>query len=408
MKTDRHPLRVYLDSSDFSVMSDLGRCGDEHASTLRQLRRWVADSTIICLFSGTHLSEMAPVDANFADAAERRANILVDLCGRNALISLDVLFTGELQFALGSRDALPVAYSSSGEWYPEGVAEVSPVGAVQLTANVKEVIRELLTNRSDRRRAERKFLKKGMPREQLQVSAVANARTGSLDEILEKYPMRPADARILSRYAVGDASPAEATAAFLESLRDPRWMMKWFYTHHQKLSPFIQWVRKPAVAMLASLSEMAAHAAEVRSNDARSGMTLADTLLSPSKWGHFQDELLVRVASRLAAEFSDQGSDSLTTDLIDSKCPGLSVCIRSLHSAWWTSTSKTPRQAKLSDFPDALHAMYAPYVDVFRADSFMAPYIDKCSKKFGTQVVPKLSALLPAIQMTIEARQNAA
>ena len=58
-------------------------------------------------------------------------------------------------------------------------------------------------------------------------------------------------------------------------------------------------------------------------------------------------------------------SDKLSAASIDHSCPGLACGIRSLHSAWWTVTSATPRRPQLSDFPDALHAMYAPYVDVF-------------------------------------------
>ena len=45
---------------------------------------------------------------------------------------------------------------------------------------------------------------------------------------------------------------------------------------------------------------------------------------------------------------------------------------------------------------DAMHAAYAPYVNVFRADRYMAPHIDKQVKQFGTRVVNKLEDV-PAV-----------
>ena len=100
-------------------------------------------------------------------------------------------------------------------------------------------------------------------------------------------------------------------------------------------------------------------------------------------------------------ELLEVNVDTLSPQLIDGSCPGLSVCIRALHSAWGTAISKTPRQAKLSDFPDAIHAMYAPYMDVFRADSFMSAHIAKHVASKMTRVVPKLIQRPDAIRTAL-------
>jgi len=213
--------------------------------------------------------------------------------------------------------------------------------------------------------------------------------------------MRPQDARVLARYAVGDVDAAEAQKAFLESLRDPRWMMAWFRNNHGKLTPFIEWTRKPAASMIASLDEMIKHAALLRAGDALNGTAVADDLLSSTRWKSWQDELLVSIASRMSEILVSKNLPSLQAAAIDKACPGLSVGVRSLQSAWWSVTSAKPRRPKLSDFPDALHAIYAPYVDIFRADSFMAPHIRIQVRRFGTVVVPKLAELLPAIDTAL-------
>lgn len=395
------PLHVYLDSSDFSVLSNPRGISDELGAVLRQLRGWVRDGNIVCCFSGTHLSEMAPLDAAYAGAAKCRAGLLVELCGKNALISQDRLFAAELRHAIGLSASLPEVHSPDGIWYPDGIAGMSPVGQIEVVSSIQNTIHELGANRAARRKANQKGFKRGLPRPTFQAAVVANARTCALDEVLALYPMRPQDARVLSRYAVGDATAEEATNAFEESLRDPSWMMQWFEKHHAQLNPFIDWIRAPSASMLNGLNEMARLSAVVRQHDIELGTRTAETLFSSSKWRARQDDLLHSIAVSMSKKFITQDAAELTVPAIDRDCPGLSVGIRSLHASWWTTTGQRPRQTRLSDFPDALHAMYAPYVDVFRADSFMAPFIAEPARKFGTTVVSKLTSLPSAIQSAL-------
>ena len=65
----------------------------------------------------------------------------------------------------------------------------------------------------------------------------------SLEEMLRSYPMRPADAETLARYAFGHASKEQAEVALLNGLRDPSCMMRWFAEHHDTLSPLSRWIR---------------------------------------------------------------------------------------------------------------------------------------------------------------------
>ena len=181
--------------------------------------------------------------------------------------------------------------------------------------------------------------------------------------------------------------------------------MRWFEDHHAALTPFIEWSRSPAISISASLSEMADHVASLRHQDALLGTNLTDEIISAKKWKQLQDSLLKRVAIRCCDKYIGAGSSSLLPRTLDDTCPGLSVAIRSFHSASWTLTNEKPRKPKLSDFPDALHAVYAPYVDIFRADSFMAPYIAKHANKYGTTTVAKLVDLPKTISARLSARK---
>jgi hypothetical protein len=398
------PVRVYLDSSDFSVLSNPKGCTEELSGVLAQLKQWVSENRIVCCFSGTHLCEMAPLDVAYSDAAESRASLLVDLCGHNALISQDRLFASELKNTLKLVAQLPVAHSPVGNWYPGGIEFVLPINKLEIAAEIQDVIEGSGMNRTERRAAKRKALKGGKPRPTMHAAILTNARSGSLDEILEKYPMRPEDARVLSRYVVGDASAQDATIAFEASLRDPRWMMQWLGKNGALLNQFTTWIRGPAASMQIHLNDMVQKSASVRRCDADFGTTFADSLFSSSEWLALQDKLLHGIAVRMSKELLSHDASELSVSSIDKDCPGLSVGIRSLHSAWWTTTSQRPRWPKLSDFPDGLHAMYAPYVDIFRADAFMAPHIAKVCDRFGTKVVSKLTQLPSAIQAFLSNR----
>jgi hypothetical protein len=399
-------VRVYLDSSDYSDLSKTHGLSDEQSSVLAQLRNWVREGRIACYYSGTHLHEMAPVKAQYADAANLRADLLSELCGRNALISMDRVFAGELQYCLGVADSLPVVHTGDGDWYPEGFSVMSPVTQLGRVAGIENTIQEVAGNRKQRRMATQKALKNGRPRPSFQAAAIANARNGALEEILDVFPMRLQDARVLSRYVVGDASAEDATRAYEASLRDPNWMMQWFEKHHDGLSPFIEWVRSPAAMLQRSLDNLARLSAAVRQDDLDYGTRNADALFSSKSWKSSQDGLVQSTATAIAQKLQNDDGVELKVEAIDRLCPGFSVCIRSLHSSWRTVTGLTPRPTKLSDFPDALHAVYAPYVDIFRADSFMADHISKHAERFGTTVVSKLVLLPDAISKALAAAEG--
>lgn len=393
----RARVRVYLDSSDYSTLSNPG-LSDHLATCCTRLFELSNAGLLRMYFSSAHISEMSPLEAQFVDAAVRRANLLGSLCGRNALLSLDQLLAGELRFAHGLASVLPDAQALNGDWFPGGVASISPVAKIDVSETVGEVISEAAPNRKTRRQAERRFLKNGQIRAAFRSSLLTNARIASLDDILSSYPIRPQDARVLARFAVGDATEEEAQHAFVESLRDPAWMMMWYRDHHAKLTPFVEWTRSPGRVLHAATEEMASHVAMLRRDENSHRVASSGTLPSAEGWRHSQDELLVHLAERLTRALLGLELPALSVERIDAACPGLSVGVRSLHSALWTSTLATPRKSKPSDLPDALHAMYAPYVDVFRADTFMAPYIDTYARRFGTLVVSKLSDLLPQVE----------
>ncbi len=391
-------LLVYLDNSDYSNLSKLSASPHRFDDVLNRLTNLKSEQVIYC-FSGTMLSEISPLRPAFSDAANRRAEALVGLCGRNALISIDRLIAAEIQALICEATSPPSVHSPTGDWFPSNIEALSPVKQLELVAELQSSLRSMAPNRKARRYAESKSIKREQVSSAMRKLLVSGAREGTLDEILSRYPMRPDDARVLARFVVGDATAAEANAAFLETLRDPRWMMSWFERNHSELNSFTAGVRKPAESLANTLRELVEKLRAIREGSLRTDAARRTSEFDAKQWENWHDTFLVGLCKRLARDAHESELLSITPALIDERCPGLSVGVRSLLSAWRSSlTAMTPRAPKNSDFPDAVHAMYAPYVQIFRADAFMAPHIQKLTKRFGTAVVSKLEELPSTIQ----------
>ena len=390
------PLRVYLDYSDFSTLANANRTAEQD-NIRRQLTMWAEEGLVQFVFSGAHLIEMAPLDACYTPAAVARADLLVSLCHRNAVISFDRLILAELNCLQDPELPAPKVISTSAEWYPEVGNLVSPVQWVDAMKEVDVTSKEIGLNRQQRRQLKRKFFKNGQPTKATRRFLQFNEQSADYKELIEQYPMRLQDAKVLGQYTVGKATAAQANEAFLESLRDPRWMMQWFANHYAKLSTFSQWLRAPAEKLLAAVTDIAEAARRIHELGSIIGPSHKPYLTS-EYWERQQDEILCSIARRLLEVHSPGAHFDVIAGDIDERCPGLSTFFRTAHSAVRDVTGRTPRQPKASDFADGVHAMYAPYVDVFRADSYMANHVRICVQRHGTMVVPKLSQLVPVIK----------
>lgn len=391
------PIVVYLDSSDFSVMSD-PRQAPAHEETRTRCAEWAECGSVQFVFSGIHLMEMSPTDAAFAPAATARADLMVDLCRRNALISIDRLIGAELDRIKSPNAPTPVAISPDAQWYPAWGDMVSPVQWADASKEVYLNAKEHGMNRQQRRLLKRALFKEGRPTK-LASQILADGETPfDTTELLERYPMREQDAQVLVRYVLGQGTAEEANEAFYESLRDPSWMMRWFAQHHSQLSPFVAWLRDSAHGLLAPVEGLFEFVKRMQGLPDLAESNYPPDLLTTDGWARFQDETLLNVTRRFMKVLRPDIAVQFTAEEIDRRCPAISSFVRSLHSAIRDVTSKTPRRPKASDFADGLHAMYAPYVDIFRADAYMAGHMKRLIAPHGTIIVPKLDQLVAAIE----------
>lgn len=387
-------ITVYLDSSDYSRLSD-PRTRSRTDAVRIKLLELAGRPDVAFVFSATHISEMAPLESQYTDSATARAEILVALCQRNALISFDKLIKAEVN-RLNDRTSDPITpVTLDGTWFPDIGQIVSPV---QWVDSFHQQTREMGLNRKTRRFLKSRTLKRGKPRRE----AIENMGRLDVGSLLELYPMRKEDAEILGLYVVGKASSEEADHAFLESLRDPSWMMRWFRDHHDKLGPVGEWVRGPSRKMSTTLHELSELGTKAFNLQDTTGPS-SRNLFSSSGWMDFQDSMVSTIANRILLDTFPRAAPCVDAEMADKFCPGIATAIRVTHSSLRNSIGENARKPTQSDFVDAIHAMYAPYVTFFRSDRYMAPIISMHTEKYGTEVVSKLEELPERIEFALAA-----
>lgn len=401
------PLRVYLDSADYSSLSDPRRATAVSAEIVERFVALRDARQVEFWFSGLHISEMAPLEDKSVEAAIARGQLLAKLCRKNALVSFDQLIELELR-AVSQGDTQPSnVFAPDGTWFPDIGPVFEPISRMNVAAMVDELIREQGGNRSARRAAMRSFSSEGALREQFLAKLKAEGRADPASLIAE-YPMRPEDARTISEYFLGRASPADAEAAFLASFRDLVWMMQWFRTKFDHMSAISRWARSPAQAFYETAKRTAIdfvalreHVARIRASAGSEASSLELPELSAGAWRKRYTERLPLMVTNLAKRLCDiQLDENLDLQLLHTAAPGLCTTWRVMHESTWAAVEG--RNLRESDWVDGAHSMYAPYVDVFRADKFMAQHVRRAVKSYGTTVVSRIEDVVQEVERLLD------
>lgn len=387
----QQPSLIYLDSCDYSNLSHpkLDATKVEQLAALRLLKK---RGDAVFVYSGAHISEMSPLDQQYANAAVARTELMVELCGRSTMISYDRLMRAELA-RLVERDPHPVSVlDSNGGWFPDMGSLMSPLDELDLKGMMKAEVDKQQLSRKVRRIANAALMKNGAFRSSFE------ERAGELDMtgLLEKMPMRPRDAMVIKRYILGKATRQQADKAFLESLRDPTFMSQWFINHHHQMGAIIEWVRRPAQELLANCNQALRDLAENLAKLPEAERASVMKEVSGERWAKLRKQGMLDIVNRLLASFFPGELECDETALVEQYCPGIFVLINAFYNSFQNSLGANARVLKGSDFVDIIHALYIPYVSFFRADRYMCGVLQPLAKGFGTQVVESPGKLLQA------------
>ena len=393
----KSPIVVFMDSNDYSDLSNPKR-SKEMEETRRLLVDLSKSPSVSFTFSGTLISEMAPLESKYTDYATARTDLMIELCGRKTFLSYDRIIKAEIS-RLSSMDDTPIVSTmDDGTWFPDIGGVVTPAQFIGATAAINEKGAELGLNRKERRTLSSKASRHGRFRRKF----VSGFGDFDLSEILNRYPMRPDDAKVIMEYTLGKATAEQADRAFLESMRDPRWMMRWFHEHYDRLGIIGDWVRAPSEKFISVFSDVIEAGNELLRFENDTGISTGVDLLSAAGWQGQANQMAMTVINRLLHSEYPTSPPCHNTSLIDRYCPGFSTMMSVINSSLRNSFGPRARKMKRNDFVDAMHTMYAPYATVFRSDAYMAPIVRKRVAQYQTTVVERVEMLPGAIKEQLQ------
>lgn len=395
----------YLDTQDYSTLTDPKLSTPELRKVKEALMHLARSHQVLFVFSAAVICESVPLTPESVHLAELKADLVSELCCSNALMSFDRLLRMEVT-ALAQRSAEHMdAIDPRGRWFPEIPENLTPESPWEyMQSRTQEDMKSMGLSRQQRRAKEREIFKNGKPRGPLLESLNNEFVNTFVTEVCAKFPMHPEYAQVMVRYAIGQATEADFNDALMNSLSDPRWMMRWFRTEHGMSSPVSEIVRAPGRDLGSKLRDLANHS-QLWANNLRDAGVDADPTGKKGaitiRWAEMVDYQLISLARASAERAQMDVGDCCASDVL-AFCPGLSVCIRSLFSSVWTNVGEGRKEAPSDSQPvDALHALYAPYVSVFRADRFMAPHIKGQLSNTSSEVVSKLSQLVDVLDAKV-------
>ncbi|MDR6536980.1 hypothetical protein [Variovorax soli] len=387
------PLQIYLDSSDFSNLSNLARQADyEHVK--RFLLNARDRGEIEIRFSYAHVVEAAPTALEHLPFAIARFRSIQELCGPRCLVDPPTIIRHE--FPSDHGNPLPSLLRDDGDWCPSfsGTLELPDLGAL-----LQESLSSL-PGPERRRKVRQLFDTKGQlrPRALRMVRERAEAILASMQR---EYPMTAEATRSMERFVVGVGSEAEANRALRDSIKNLEQFAQWHAREWETTSKFSAWLRIYGENIRRNLSHTAG---EVR--------TLYQAELASGRSGDVAKKLLNEGFNRASANFAQglvkslhgaglEGAANATPSWTTS--PGL-MCIASVAVQAFRRTALDPtqsRKARTSDFGDVCHCIYLPYVDVFRADGFAATAISDADMPVRALVAPNLMQLPDVIRRAL-------
>lgn len=390
------PIQIYLDSSDFSDIVNVNKKSQDYSDTIRYLIEKRDLGLIQIRFSEAHVVEAAPKSPDAVNFALERLKAINLICGNNSLIHpVDLI-----EFEVSASDALDFKqnyvriFRNDGSWLPTlfDLSEIVP--------DVEDSVRKDVEKMG--RKAKRKYLKNGKPTA-LWYGEMRAANSASGNVVANNLPLTLEALRIVKKYFMGESSRNDAVRALHNSINNLEVFGKWYGKDWDSAFAISSNLRSLGKEFEAALSSARQEFYLFKKQHNEIGIN--DKTLFEMSHRAFH-EVLAESSNKLANSMALQiGSTPKTMNDPWKATPGLTCSVTlAMHIARSSVATKMPRRPMASDFPDCYHAIYLPYVDVFRADSFIAGILEECKLPFATLIADNFLQLPEKIDKLLKQR----
>jgi len=363
------PIAIYLDTSDYSRFADLGRRDDpDAAQTLELLRDSTSRGLIEVRFSAIHLFEFLK-DPSQRDLALRKVRIVEELCGDRTFRFFGNVFEIERK----NRDARvtlrDLVTSDNGEWFP-----ATPEVTLERDVVVDRVLESFPS----------------LGRKQLE-AMLPQAAAYLKQEMARQMPLSGTyESDLIERFLEGRTTGEEMGKRLTGGFAKPSVLI----AHYLKGNP-----KAEALFGMLAEREKSLHEQLVEGRDrvkaiSQLHLSLGGDINEPRSWVTHSRPTLDRARAELAT-LPPHDQQAILRGEYSANFPATSVYFNVVNAYIRDIIypSKVMPEIKESDAADILHALYLPFVDLYRTDGRFAALLGRVPLPAGTTVVPKLRGL---------------
>jgi hypothetical protein len=392
------PIQVYLDSSDFSNLANPSTRTEEIVAVETFLVDMQDRGLLELRFSEAHVTEASPVNPSAIPSGLARLSTVQRLCGLKCLSHPADLMQGEVK-SVHSGDYLSKRRRSArldnGYWFHSAfrLGTILPTREELLTEVVSKLPRE----------ARRKFLRNEKFTRDAFVSL--SSSLPNMESLREKLPLSVESIKVIESYYRGNRELVDAERAIYDSVADLVHFGSLFQKNWNQAHDLTKHLRQESVSMNSRLKAQYEDIATKIEAQIEEGLSIDQI---ERDMAEAFTVVAKTTGAKLAAKMA-QGTDLAKILAVDpwDQFPGITTASTlALHVAQRSARTRQSRAPKISDFGDAYHAVYLPYVDVFRADAFIASVLRQCKLPFPTVVVDRFLDIPKQVQELIESRSK--
>ncbi|RDS82599.1 hypothetical protein [Dyella psychrodurans] len=383
------PLRVYLDSQDFSHLSPIHSKADEYLPTKEALLELRTRGVAQFVFSDIHIFECLSETQERAPEGMARIKAILDLCGKHNLPNSGSIIEYEIKKLAAVKGYYHEPIVLTKDWFPDFPA---PTDLLDLSAAMKEQA-EKLPNST---RSQRRFATK-MMRKELRNRINGKKFQAALKELTVTYPIRPSDSDRIMRVFEGKADEEELVNIIKDGLRDVGLFCKWTVANWDEGNPLIRTLRDVGSDFHSSLLNLYDDTRTFHAHAKETGFNKNSDAMVAEQFRSTRDEMFYNIAQSLAKELLNINVPEKALHINPGDTPSLYSLFEYLSLVMRQSTpeqrARNPHNKRSSDYVDGLHALFLPLADIFRADNQSQAQLRKIGKSQAAKLAPSLKDL---------------
>lgn len=401
------PLQVYLDSSDYSVLSEaMLDAKHNKAGIFETLCKHVDRGDIEIRFSSVHVIEIAHLDSRSRELALRRAECLQRLSGGKCFRYWLEIPAYECINLLTNQPVFENVASNNNYWHPD-LSDTALSLRELLIDEFRKIATESTPNRQQRRNLERRYFKKGYLSNE-GVEILKNGRVQLLAALSQQFPFgeRFFQDDLMLKFCTGEVRASDVIEEIGVVFRDIEKFIGWTYDTRDKERKLVSWLRDYGSDLISRVEAMRTQLG-VTTQD---GKTLSDSRKMVRDLVEAQISKLR--ASRLKDIRADIQKRFPQCNCTDSEWKQVEIsslgsipsldCYIACFCEYFRRNLQMNRTPRASDAGDLFHLAHLPYCDLFRSDGDAAETAKPVALKYNSVVVPKLRQLPKQIENALQ------